>query len=67
MIITMIEFRYKRFVLVLFSGHTPGFGERDHPRKTFTPIAVVRTSQPRYTDTARYVSCAIICTCKYIK
>lgn len=37
------------------SGHAPGFGERDHPRKTFTPIAVVRSSQPRYTDTARYV------------
>ena len=41
----------------LSSGHAPGFGERDHPRKTFTPIAVVRTSQPRYADTARYVQC----------
>lgn len=36
-----------------YSGHSPGFGHRDHPRKTFTPIAVVRTSQPRFTDTAR--------------
>lgn len=36
-----------------YSGHSPGYGERDHPRKSFTPIAVTRTSKPRYTDTAK--------------
>lgn len=48
----------------LSSGHAPGFGDRDHPRKTFTPIAVVRTSQPRYTDTAKYVQCLNVHACK---
>jgi len=55
---------FKNVLSDLSSGHAPGFGERDHPRKTFTPIAVVRTSQPRFTDTAKYVQCLNVHACK---
>ena len=49
----VLTFLSSIFFVLLCSGHSPGFGERDHPRKQFTPIAVVRSSKPRYTDTAR--------------
>lgn len=36
-----------------YSGHPSGYGERDHPKKPFTPISMVRSLKPRQADTSR--------------
>lgn len=36
-----------------YSGHSSGYGERDHPKKPFTPLSIVHSQKPRYSETSR--------------